>query len=235
MDPNLRKVNRAFTLIEVVIAVGLLGILITVGYGALRNIMISKQLLDDGRDIRLVADAVVGRMTRELQLSFDGISILPPRDNLNQPYSGRVCLLANQSDSIGGVKSDSITFLALEGGQYLPDGGTHSGIVQISYRIVETPPEDAINGSKYSLIREEVPYIRPAKKAYRRSMIFPITDRILGLEFKFLDPRKDEWVTTWGDTNHEDLPRQIWFSVTLQSVGGKVATYATAVPLRGKD
>ena len=29
--------------------------------------------------------------------------------------------------------------MALEGGQYLPDGGTHSGVVQITYRVDKDP------------------------------------------------------------------------------------------------
>lgn len=227
--------RNGFTLVEVVIAIGILGVMLAIGYGTLRNILVSKQLLDDGRDARLVADAVVGRMSRELQLAFEGTALLPPRSNMNQPYSSRISLIGEAESIDADAKADSITFLALEGGQYLPDGGTHSGIVQVSYRMVETPPEQAVGDSKYSLVREEVPYIRPAKRAYRRSVVFPITDRIESLQFMYLDDNKDEWVDSWGSAGREGLPGQVWFSITLKSGTGKISTYATTIPMRHEE
>lgn len=230
--------QRGFTLIEVVIAIGILSVLLSIGYTALRNILRSKELLDDGRDIRLISDAVLLRVTRELQLAYDrDMGRLPSCQEKDPPALPSDDSFRGEPGRIGPdqLKADSVTFLALEGGQYLPDGGGHSGVVQIRYFIAPTPPDDPSGGGPYTLVREEIPYLKPVKKACEKAVIFPISNRIRSLEFLYYDAKNDSWTDSWIYPERDHLPALVRLTATFQTAAGKVNTFTTSVPLRSSN
>ena len=227
--------SRGFTLIEVVIAVGILAFLISIGYTALRNIMRSKQILDDGRELRFVTDSVLLRVSRELQLSYDkDLARMPDCGEQNAPPNPIADVFRGETGTLENIRADSITFLALEGGQYLPDGGGHSGVVQIRYFIVPTPPDDVTNGGPYTLVRQEIPYLKPFKRACQNQIVFPITNRIVGMQFSYYDAKKDSWSESWTYPEHDHLPGIVKFTITLRSAAGRETTFTSSVPLRGE-
>lgn len=225
-----------FTLIEVIIAISILSMILSIAYSALNQIISSKRMLDDRRDAGLIADAVLLRMTRELQLIYldetGRVLLLPPRDKVDEKVPPNATIIGEPSKLDNGEPGDSIKFLALEGGQYLPDGGTHSGIVQISYRVEPDPDQQRGSQATYYLIRDETPYKTDPKEAYKDSMIFPVTANLVSLGFEYYDQEKEEWATTWGEENKRKLPSMIRFSISMRSPAGVVETYATAVPIR---
>ena len=229
-----RDEQSAFTLVELVIALGIFGIIMTVAYLSLTSLTESKQALDDTRDNRFVADAVLGRMTRELQLAFAGLPLMPPQDNLSTPNSSKVCLIGEQGSLSNGEAGDRIEFLAMEGGQYLPDGGSHSGVVQISYRVELDPERPAGGQDSYLLIRQETPYIRPFDKAYEKTMVFPVVKNIVAMRFRYLLPNEDSWAEEWGKDTRINLPRLLEFTIKLRSPKGTIETFTTSVPFRSK-
>lgn len=222
-----------FTLIELIVALSLLAVVTTIAYGALSGILHTKQILDDSRDMRAVAHAILLRLSRELQLADPKSVLLPPKDNPKAPYPARVTLVGEANDMGHERSGDSLTFLALEGGQYLPDGGTHSGVVQISYR-VERDPEANETGEDetFYLVREETPLIRPAEKAYKKSMIFPLTKDLVSLQFKYYDRENEEWLPYWGKNDRVGLPAMVHFTFRLRSPRGQIKTLSSTVPLK---
>jgi prepilin-type N-terminal cleavage/methylation domain-containing protein len=226
------KGDRGFTLIEITIAVAILGTMLFVGYSALSNISWGKKAVDDKRELRLVAQTVVGRLTRELQLSFGQIPLLPPKDNLDKPYPAKVVFVGTPGESTAGVSSDSMTFMALEGGQYLPDGGRHSGVVQITYRVQPDPAAPEGKAPLLYLVREETPHIRPPQKAYSKTMTFPVTNAITSLQFRYYDDVNATWVDSWGKDSREGLPRLVKIALSLRSPEGAEEDMTTIVAIR---
>ncbi|MBX7145180.1 MAG: prepilin-type N-terminal cleavage/methylation domain-containing protein [Oligoflexia bacterium] len=227
--------KAGFTLIEIVIALGIFGIVMAVGYSSLQGIISAKYALDDARDLRALADAILGRLTREIQLAVADVPLIPDKDKLDQPNSPKLNMLGAHDTLRGDASSDSLSFLALEGGQYLPDGGSHSGIVQISYRLAKDPEAAVGDEDSYMLIRDELPFVRPYQRAYDRIMTFPIATNILSLSFSYLDQQSGELLNTWGTDNKLGLPRLVRLSITLRSPKGQVETFTTSVPLRAKS
>jgi len=233
---------QGFTLIEIIISISILTIIMTVGYSSLSGILRTKVLLDDRRESRLIANSVLTRLTRELQLAYSGFPLLPPLkkdetgDEPKRRNSSRINLVGEENYLDDQRPGDSITFLALEGGQYLPDGGTHSGVVQISYKVKEGPEKyDGEKPRTYYLIREELPYIRPLEKAYEKIMIFPITKNLVSLQFRYYDSEEEEWYSSWGEDERVRLPALVKFSLALKSSSGKVSSYTTSVTLRDRN
>jgi len=231
---NLHRRRSGFTLIELVIALALLAIIMSVCYSSLSGIIRTKNALDDSRDATALANAVLTRMTRELQLATSGVSLLAPANDLKKPYPSTINMIGEEK-KVGGRSNDRITFVAQEGGQYLPDGGTHAGIVQISYRVEQDP--EMRSGSRrdesYYLIREEIPYfVRPLEKAYKKAMIFPITKSLVELQFRYFSEDSESWVNSWGKDPNIRLPKMVEFTVGIKSPQGVVRRYTTTVPLR---
>jgi len=228
----LRGRRSAFTLIELVIALSILGLIMGVSYSTLHGIMQGKKTLDDGRDMRLVSSSIISRFSRELQMSTSGMPLLPPRDNLSDRHSSRTSMLADSVTTRDGYSADRLTFLALEAGQYVGDTGSHSGIVQVTYYLEENQFSSNHGYQTYSLMREETPYIRPFEDAYSRTMIFPIASNVLGLRFRYYDPDTEQWIPDWGKEGLIGIPSVIEYSFTLVSPDGNIETLTSSVALR---
>ncbi len=222
---------QGFTLIEVILAVTILAIVMSITYNALSQIMQSKKVLDEQNDLKSLANSLMGRLTRELQLAYAGVGLLPPADNLKQAVSTRLNMLAESNELGEGYSSDTITFAALEGGQYLPDGGTHSGLVQIKYSLKENDLGRLHSPPSFSLVREEIPMTRPYDRAYTKIMVFPVSSGIVSLHFAFYSFDTEKWSSTWGEEPNLGLPDLVRFSIVLRGISGKLHEFSTVVPL----
>jgi hypothetical protein len=203
--------------------------MMSVAFSALTQISRTKRALDDERDATLVANAVLTRMTRELQLISSQEKLLPPAGSSGKAYPKEVNVIGESKNLSGGESGDSITFMASDAGQYVPDGLTHAGVVQITYRVEKDPQAPTGGDSTFYLVRDEVPAIRPPDKAYAKIMTFPITRDLVGLRFRYFDGKS--WRSDW-DENQKKLPMLIRFTVKIRSPAGKVYTYTTMVPVR---
>ncbi len=221
-----------FTLLELVISLTIMVVLMGLAYSSLMQIATSKDALEDGQEVSVIAAAVLTRLTRELQLAYGQDPLMPPKDSLTTPYPAMTRLISKDGRDSEGNSGASLTFLAREAGQYLPDGSTNSGSVQITYRIEKAPSEEKID--TLYLVRDEVPYQRPFEKAYKKLMTFPITKNVVSLRFRFYNVADEQWSDTWGDDKHTGLPNLIEFTLTLRTPMGNDRTYSSAVALRSK-
>ncbi|MCB0310039.1 MAG: hypothetical protein KDD42_02310, partial [Bdellovibrionales bacterium] len=136
---------------------------------------------------------------------------------------------------------DSLTFMARGAAQYVMGSASYAPVVQITYRVAENPEAQIQDSSTpFVLVREETPNIRPIEHAFARTMVFPLTDRLVSLNFRYFgssDPSLDvaDWENSWERTKRNGLPKMIEFSLTLVSPAGHLRTFTTAVPLRGQS
>lgn len=229
-----RNINSlGFTLIEVIISISILAVIMSVTYTAMTQIIRSKNVLDDRRELNSMAYAVLNRMVREFQLAYSGIGLLPkPGDAAGKQLPGNVNLIGESKLLSNEKRGDTITFMALEGGQYLPDGGTHSGLVQLTYRVEENPDELDSENQTFLLIRDETPVIRPFEKAFGKTMTFPVIDRVVSLEYRYFDSEEEKWVSEWKENENTGLPTQLELRLELLSPKGELNSFVTTVPLR---
>jgi hypothetical protein len=240
--------------------------MIVINYKTTRGLIEAKLLLDDKRDGMFIANSILTRIARELQLTVNqellpdcasvggaggastasggAAAVATPgaggsSDPNTPPPPGaptRPHFLADGGGGVGGGLGGgtTLTFIAKEAGQYIPDGGAHSGLVQITYRMAVDPDQrgQAAGQRSFVLVREEVPYRRPAARACKGVLRFPVTKNLMSLEFQFYDNASKEWVSNWDGPRSARLPQIIQFKVVLVTPQGELDSYTTAVNLR---
>lgn len=221
-------------MLEVLLAVSILVIMMSVAYGALMQLMRAKTALDDARQAGFLANAVLNRFTRELQLAYNDAPLLNPDENST---SGKTLYFVGESKELAANRrADQVTFVAQECGQYMPGSGGHSGLVQIRYRVEKDPEEKRDNTAPYYLVREEIPYIRPAKKAYERVLYFPVAENIESLKMSYYDIKQDSWSDSWGDPpGSERLPTLVRLTLKTRSAKGVLSTFTTFIPINADN
>ncbi|MCB0335858.1 MAG: type II secretion system protein, partial [Bdellovibrionales bacterium] len=112
-----------FTLAELLVSILILSIIASLAYQSLTSIMRSKNLLDNERDLTMIANSVLGRLTREFQLSNDS-QLLPPGGEVQNSYPSNTSFIGEDKKMGAGHDGDAVTFMADEAGQYVP-GQTH--------------------------------------------------------------------------------------------------------------
>jgi hypothetical protein len=198
-------------------------------YQIIKGLIESKIEVDDKREAIFIANSVITRLTRELQLAVAKPKLAPPCDSPNAPPSP-YSLIGEDGSSGQSGKGTSITFTAKEAGQFIPGGTTHTGAVQITYRLEPDPDQKGDKNAPLLLIREEIPNRRPYDLACKDVIRFPISNRVVNLEFKYYD-KAGGWENGWSGGRANNLPEIIQFSITLKSPRGALATYTSAVKL----
>lgn len=222
------------TLVELIIALAIFTIIAGTAYSGLMQILRAQRTLLDQRDIQTMASAVVGRLSRELQLATTSTRLLPPDGTGKKVYPPTVNLLGTHGKAGADNSGDTITFVADDAGQYVPDGKTHTGIVQITYRMEKIPNEDNPTEEDVNyLIRDEIPIISPVEKALKARMTFPVTDRLVSLKFRYFDIDQKKWVDEWTE-KQPGLPGIVSFTIQIRSPLGKVHTFSSDLALKRK-
>jgi len=238
MHSSLNRSQHAtlgFTLIEVVISFALLSVVVSIAYSTMSGLMRAKQYLDDGRDAQAVANAVIQRITRELQLADQNNGLLPSPQNKNVRYPRNANMLGSATKDNSEEAKDEITFMAHGASQYVLGNSEYADIVQITYRVEEDPEQRGGAEPTYYLVRDETPLIRPYDKAFERRVTFPITSRLVALDFRYLkldDNTGDRWLDEWGPPDNPGLPAMVEFTFKIRSNMGQITSFTSAVPLR---
>lgn len=225
------KTSRGFTLIELLLAFFILSLMLGITFGVISGVNRSKAVLEDTRAVHLSLDSLVLRLFRELQLADPGTTIMPPENELNKPYPGGTSLLGEPQQLIGEVRADSLTFMAKGGGQFIDDGSSNTGLVQIRYRLEPNPDKARDPEAEYYLVRDEAPLIRPYEDAYKKRITFPVAKNVDGLKFRYLS-HNGQWSDEWGKGDLKGLPRIVEFTLKIKSPSGNIESFTSAVPLK---
>ena len=227
-----RSQASGFTLIEVVLALGILSVMVVLNYNMITTIVESKMEIDDQRDSVFVANSVLTRLTRELQLVTKDPKLPPECDAAGRnPAQRQLAALLSEDGGQSGGKGPTLTFSAKEAGQHIHDGNSHSGVVRISYRVEPDPDQKGGDTPGLLFIRDEIPNRPPFDLACKDAIRFPITNRLVNVSYQFFDKRTGDWSNSWSGSTAATLPDIIQFTLWLKSDKGRVTSYTSAVRL----
>lgn len=183
--------NSGFTLLEILIAVVLLGILTAALYGSYFGVIRARERASSGMEARRELGATLDLIRREVSSALFNRS------------DKRLRFVVEDRDNFGASASTlELTTLAPPGGQ----SRSESGIVNVTYRIAEKNKKRTLTRQERDLVSEEA--VVPA---------FPQMERISSFLVECFDGSK--WVKSWDTAINGALPRGVRITVEVEEEG----------------
>ncbi|MFI5367183.1 MAG: prepilin-type N-terminal cleavage/methylation domain-containing protein [Candidatus Binatia bacterium] len=229
--------QRGFTLLELMVATVILGIVLLSVYGVLSRALYAKNHSEERADLNAAGREAVLKIADELE------GALPPAAGRNigfigVPGSGRVPTDAVQFDV---VVRRLFSASQSRGGRalvsYSLDPATDSrnlfALRRQEQMLTETPPTGQTQNPDGTLSDQgsDVPPVPDTIAAY-------VLDDVAGLRFRYLDPMTNQWTDSWDTTAPvapgqplPSLPGAVEVTVFLADKNGGVLDFGTIVDL----
>ncbi|MHB8121503.1 MAG: type II secretion system protein GspJ [Desulfuromonadaceae bacterium] len=197
--------NNGFTLLEVLIAVVLLGILSTALYGSYFGVLQARERVSAGMESRRELGATLDLIRREVSSA---------QFNLTDK---RLRFMVEDRDNFGAPSSVlELTTLAPPSGQAIKE----SGVIAVTYRMAE-------KNAKRSLTRHERDLFSEDQAVYA----YPQMERINSFLVECYDGTK--WVKSWDTAINRTLPKSVRVTVQVEEEGTLVAFTMLSAPRVG--
>ena len=214
MKTTRRKIFRhspGFTLIEMMLAIGVLALILTMLAGSF-NVVTHSKVHGEGRlGVDREGRALLWQLTNEI------------RGAVQTPQSPSNVLFVGQGRVGSNGPADTLTLSTLQAGhrRALTGGGPET---IVGYDVINNPD----HSGWYLLQRNQQTALMPAGRSGGPTLV--LADNLLSLNFRYFDGQR--WVETWDSTsrpNGRQLPVAVLIAVTLAAPGNRAMTFATQV------
>lgn len=200
---------RGFTLVEVLIAVGITAGMAIMTIGALRDLDHASELARDQDDRYAAARVALDRLTRELSMAFlsDNYDSSRYRDPLTL-FVGR---------------DDELTFSTMSHVRLYRDAKESDQAI-VAYRL-DADPDHA--GEKALFRREKVHLDDEPDRGGETDLV---ADHVAGLRFEYWDPKRRDWVREWttrGTEHAKELPPRVRIELELKLADGRTEKFTS--------
>lgn len=194
--------SEGFTLIEVLLAMAILAVVVTVIYTAFSTSSVNAERAEASRDETDLARTLIARMSDDIANAYCSAGL-----------SGTFFYGKNEEVETGGSKlrHDSLSLTTLTNWRK-PDS-KETDLWEVGYRF-----QEKADGSGYVLVRREKRELNKDVPPLEGGVEYEITDRVEELRVRYHDGSK--WVDTWDrktGCNQSNLPRAVEISLTLDS------------------
>lgn len=184
------RVRAGFTLLEVIVAIGILAVIAGMTFSTLANAFNTRDLLESEDATNQSARVALDRLKRDLSLAW----LTPQKDAVN---SFKTIFVAHNSDP------DSLWFSSLSH-QRLYRDARECDETEITYW-TESDPE--MRGA-YVLMHREAQRID--NEPEKDGEIYPLAYHVKDFQVRFINPKTNEWTDEWDSTGADtpyELPR----------------------------
>lgn len=200
---------RGFSLMEVMIAVGITAVMAAMTIGSLSGLDRAAGIARAQDDRASAVRVALTRMSREIAVAFLS-------DNYdNQRYRERPTLFVG--------REDELTFTAFAHVRLYRDARESDQAV-IHY-VLDSDPEHS--GEKALFRREKVRIDDEPDRGGRRDLV---ADRLSGLKLEYWDTKRKEWVREWSTKTIEhqgELPARVRIELELRLPDGRTEKFTT--------
>jgi general secretion pathway protein J len=214
-----RRSQRGFTLLEVMVSVGIIAMIGVLIYGAFMGMSRSKNSMGHIADRYQQGRQAIERMSRELSAAF--VSTHKP---ITQVQTVRQTAFIGRDHST----SDRVDFTAFAN-RRLSANSHASDQCEISYFGAEDPDTGNLD-----LVRRISRHIDD--DATRGGIVQVMAENISVFDVKYLDPTTNEWIDDWDTTQPAAqlgrMPSQVWLYLELaDGPRGQTIKFETKVPI----
>jgi prepilin-type N-terminal cleavage/methylation domain-containing protein len=209
--------RRGFTLIEVLIAISIAAVMMTILYGTFKATIDSAEALDRQADSFRTARIFFYRLTTDLTMFYQ-VKLNSPPDPLNDPPFG-----ARPMEGKSGLRS-------VETGTYPDDILSFTTLSpQLSW---QTMPTFGASEISYSLSEEGL--FRDA--SFRNNkMRNSVGESVLGINFRYFHHEAEEWLDVWPPVSSvqgsSTTPHAIEVELILKDPSYSATSFVTNLPL----
>jgi general secretion pathway protein J len=210
---------RGFTLLEIMIACGILAMVTTLVWGSFKQTFHTKTAVEAQSGRYRTVRVALQRMSRELSMAY-----LSQNEDTNQAER-RTLFQGKHSSQI-----DEVRF-SYFGHQRLYQDANEADTAQVQY----FGGRNRDDSRKVDLYRRETRRLQNYKPEDQPNEVDVVCDDIVSLKLDYWDVRdkqwREEWVTTSADGQPDRLPGRIRITLTVHDERGKEVPFSTEVRL----
>lgn len=210
--------SKGFTLIEVLLAMAILVVVMSVVYGSFSTAGRNVEQAEAARDETDLARTLLSKLTDDLTNAYYNPNMKQVSQNTNANVNLTILYgkKAEAGEGENKMRHDSLSLTALTNWR-MPDS-KETELLEVGYFFKEKP-----DGSGYSLYRREKRELSADMPPLEGGVEYEITDRVEGLQLRYYNGTK--WVDEWDTRTVNGLPQRVELTLTLDT--GKV--YITQV------
>ncbi|MBI3995647.1 MAG: prepilin-type N-terminal cleavage/methylation domain-containing protein [Nitrospirae bacterium] len=201
--------QRGFTLLELLIALGIAAVVITLLYETFNAVLRSTRQVDEESEIDQMARISMGIMVTELKSAY-----WRPPGNQSQstPF-----VFEGQDGLDGGDPSDTLRFTALSHAR-VDHGIADPTLSVLEYGLVPVPETEAA----VLMHAEETNVLSLSEESLER---YELAERVIGLNFRYFDGK--EWSDQWSASDQKKLPKAVEIQLVLKDPAGRERRFIT--------
>jgi general secretion pathway protein J len=204
------RASRGFTLIEMMLAIGVMALILAMLAGSFSTIAHSKVHAEGRLMVDREGRALLWQLTKEL------------RNAVYTPYSSSNTALFGNGHMSGGVAVDTLTLSTFSGGHRRALTGMTPETI-VTYNLTANPDQQGwfvLNRSQQSGLLTSNP----------APQVTVLANNVLSLHFRYFDGEK--WGESWDSPSlprGRQLPVAVAIQVQMAAPGGRVMDFATQV------
>ena len=208
-----RTSDSGFTLIEVLLAIFIGAIVLTVLYTSFFQIVKAKERVEEELELYHEARVIMSKMTKDLVTAFPRGMVNSEESNITLPF-------------FLGVKDGNYSSLSFTALSRTPGPDTkESDQTEISYFLEPIPNTDL-----FALMRKDNPTIDNEEGGIQ----YPISDRIAGFNLSYLTNtgtgnETGEFTDEWNSNETGSMPSAVNIELILRNPRGENITFSTLV------
>lgn len=198
--PKKNRTRSGMTLMEIMVSLAILSMIGAMSWTALGQTFLARDALEVQDGVRQQARIALERISRELSTAYMS-------GNISTPNTYKTVFVGKNQDPI-----DTLWFASLSHHRVYRDS-RESEQTELTYW-GEPDPDDR---NTYVLLHREAPRID--HEADKDGTILPLAYGVQRLDFKYLDPKTNEWEEEWDSTgiDHPNvMPRAVRIVLVLE-------------------
>jgi len=201
--------RRGFTLLELLVALAIVAVVITLLYESFNAVLRSTQLVDEESEIDQMVRISMERITSELRSAYYGLP--------SQTAGSSTFMFVGQDSMASDYPTDTLRFSTLSHAR-VSSGNADPTVSIVEYSLVPVPETD----TAVLMHREETTPLSSSASGLEE---YELAESVVGLSFRYFDGK--DWTEQWNDSDKKKLPKAVEIQLIIKDRAGQVRRFTT--------